>query len=84
MVGMVNKGSQTLWEGMVNKGSDFANFVRFHPYTYSLHAHSTIPVTFLGSNKLLKLNMLTIVLRSDFEDGEFDPQIYLDECLHEL
>ena len=33
-------------------------------------------------NKPLKLHMLTITVRSVFEDeGTFYPQIYLDECL---
>ena len=33
-------------------------------------------------NKPLKLHMLTIIVRSIFEDeGTFYPQIYLDECL---
>ena len=33
-------------------------------------------------NKPLKLHMLTIIVRSVFEDeGTFYPQIYLDECL---
>ena len=37
----------------------------------------------LPLNKPLKLRMLTIVVRSVFEeDGKFCPQIYLDECLH--
>ena len=27
---------------MVNKGSRFADFVRFRPHTYNMHAHSTI------------------------------------------
>ena len=36
-------------------------------------------------NKLLKLHMLSIVVRSVFEeDGKFYFQIYLDECLFEL
>ena len=36
-------------------------------------------------NKLLKMHMLTIVVRFVFEeDGKFYPQIYLDECLYEL
>ena len=39
----------------------------------------------LPLNKLLKLHMLTIVVRSVFEeDGNFYFQIYLDECLYEL
>ena len=39
----------------------------------------------LPLNKLLKLHIWTIVVRSVFEkDGKFCPQIYLDECLYEL
>ena len=39
----------------------------------------------LSLNKLLKLNMLTIIIRSVFEEGsKFHPQLYLDECLYEL
>ena len=39
----------------------------------------------LPLNKLLKLHMLTRIVRSVFEeDGKLYPQIYLDECLHEL
>ena len=36
-------------------------------------------------NKPLNLHMLTIIVRSVFEDeGRFYPQVYLDECLYEL
>ena len=39
----------------------------------------------LPLNKLLKLHMLTRIVRSVFEeDGKLYPQIYLDECLYEL
>ena len=39
----------------------------------------------LPLNKILKLPMLTTVVRSVFkEDGKFYPQTYLDECLYEL
>ena len=39
----------------------------------------------LPLNKLLKLLMLTIVVRSFFEeDAKYYPQVYLDECLYEL
>ena len=39
----------------------------------------------LPLNKTLKLHNITIVTRSVFEeDGKFYPQIYLNECLHEL
>ena len=36
-------------------------------------------------NKILKLHMLTIILRSVFEeDCKYYPQVFLDECLYEL
>ena len=36
-------------------------------------------------NKPLKLHILTITVRSVFEDeGIFYPQVYLDECLYEF
>ena len=39
----------------------------------------------LPLNKPLKLRMLTIIVRSVFEeDGKFYPQVYLDECFYEL
>ena len=38
----------------------------------------------LPLNKQLKLHMLTITVRSVFEDGKFYLQLYLDDCLCEL
>ena len=39
----------------------------------------------LPLNKPLKLHLLTITVRCIFEeDGKFYPQLYLDDCLHEL
>ena len=39
----------------------------------------------LPLNKPLKLHMLTVIVRSAFEeDGKLYPQIYLDKCLYEL
>ena len=39
----------------------------------------------LPLNKQLKLHILTITLRSVFEeDGKFYLQLYLDDCLYEL
>ena len=36
----------------------------------------------LPLNKILKLHMLTIIVRSIFEEhGKYYPQIFLDECL---
>ena len=39
----------------------------------------------LPLNKILNLYMLTIIVRSVFEeDGKYYPQVFLDECLYEL
>ena len=39
----------------------------------------------LPLNKQLKFPTMTIIARSVFEEGgKHYPQIYLDECLHEL
>ena len=39
----------------------------------------------LPLNRPLNLHMLTIIIRSAFEDKDkFYPQVYLDECLYEL
>ena len=36
-------------------------------------------------NKILKLQMLTIIVRSVFEeDGKYYPQVFLDDCLYEM
>ena len=39
----------------------------------------------LPLNKIPKLHMLTIIVRSVFEeDGKYYPQVFLDECFYEL
>ena len=39
----------------------------------------------LPLNKILKLHILTIIIRSVFEeDGKYYPQVFLDECLYEV
>ena len=39
----------------------------------------------LPLNKIVKLHMLTIIVRSVFrEDGKYYPQVFLDECLYEV
>ena len=39
----------------------------------------------LPLNKILEFHMLTIIVRSVFEeDGKYYPQIFLDECLYEI
>ena len=39
----------------------------------------------LPLNKMLKLHMLTVIVRSVFEeDGRYYPQVFLAECLYEV
>ena len=39
----------------------------------------------LPLNKMVKLCMLTIIVRSNFEkDGKYYPQVFLDDCLYEV
>ena len=39
----------------------------------------------LPLHKVLKLHMLTIIVRSVYEDdGKYYPQVFLDECFHEV
>ena len=39
----------------------------------------------LPFKKLLKLHMLTIIVKFVFEeDGKYYPQVFLDECLYEV
>ena len=38
----------------------------------------------LPLNKILKLPMLTVIVRSVFEDSKYYPQVFLDEYLYEL
>ena len=45
-----------------------------------LHSDNDLPL-----NKILKLHMLTIIVRSVFEeDGKYYPQVFLDEFLCEV
>ena len=39
----------------------------------------------LSLNKMLKLHLLRVIVRSVFEkDGKYYPQVFLDECLYEV
>ena len=39
----------------------------------------------LSLNKMLKLHMLTVIVRSIFEeDDKYYPQVFLDECLYKV
>ena len=73
-----------IWNGIKNetetingckKGEYGKDFMKIE-----FDAHDNLP-----SNKQLKLHMLTIIVRSVFEeDGKFYLQPYLDDCLYEL
>ena len=78
----VLKKYKELWDGIENKiennsvvceyGKDFTK-IKF------------VTDDNLSLNKPLNLHMLTIIVRSVFEDeSKFFPQVYLDECLYEL
>ena len=39
----------------------------------------------LSLNKMLKLHLLRVIVRSVFEkDGKYYPLVFLDECLYEV
>ena len=39
----------------------------------------------LQLNEMLKLRILTIIIRTIFEeDGKYYPQVFLDDCLYEV
>ena len=38
----------------------------------------------LPLDKMLRLHMLTVIVRSVFEDGKYYPQVFFDECLYEV
>ena len=38
----------------------------------------------LPLNKMLKLHMLTVIVRSVFEEDGKYPQVFWDECLYEV
>ena len=58
------------------KKSDYEkNFMKI-----KLNSDDNLPL-----NKMLKLHMLTVIVRSVFEeDGKYYPQVFLDECLYEV
>ena len=45
---------KTPWKDLVNKGSNFADFVRFCPHTYE---HTQQSATFMGGNNLTDLTL---------------------------
>ena len=78
------KNYAELWDGMKNEiktinagkeGEYGKDFIKI-----KLDTDDDLPL-----NQPIKLRMLTIIVRSVFEeDGKFYPQVYLDECLYEL
>ena len=75
---------EEIWSGikskikMINGGKEL-----FYEKKYArigINTHDDLPL-----NQPLKFPTLTIIIRCVFQDGEkLYPQIYLDECLHEL
>ena len=61
----------------INRGKKFEYDKDFMKITFDSDGDSLL-------NKPLKLQIMTIIVRSVFEeDGKFYPQIYLNECLYE-
>ena len=77
------KKYRELWDGIKNKIEN----INDHDCKYD---KDFMKIKFdtddnLPLNKLLNLHMLTIIVKSVFEDeGTFYPQVYLDDCLYEL
>ena len=82
-----------LWDGIKNK-NDIIKYFKgnsaeciYIEYKYGndftkikFDANDDLPL-----NESLNLRMLTLIVRSSFEDeGKFYPQVYLDGCLYEL
>ena len=66
------KKIQSINDGECKYGKDFTKI--------KLDSDDDLPL-----NKPLNLHMLTIIVRSIFEDeAKFYPQVYLDDCLYEL
>ena len=80
----VLKKYTALWNGIKNKidkinGYENVKCVK-HSMGLKFDTDHNLPL-----NKQLKLHMLTIIVRSVFEEGgKFYPQLYLGDCLHDL
>ena len=79
----VLKEYNKLWDGVKNKIESINNGeCKYGKYFMKIkfESNDNFPL-----NKPLILHMLTIIVRSVFEnEGKFYPQVYLDECLYEL
>ena len=79
----VLKEYNKLWDGVKNKIESINNGeCKYGKYFMKIkfESNDNFPL-----NKPLSLHMLTIIVRSVFEnEGKFYPQVYLDECLYEL
>ena len=79
----VLKEYNKLWDGVKNKTESINNGeCKYGKYFMKIkfESNDNLPL-----NKPLSLHILTIIVRSGFEnEGKFYPQVYLDECLYEL
>ena len=73
-----------LWDGIKNK-TETINVNKKGEYGKDFMKIKFDTDDNLSLNKTLTLHNMTIIIRSVFdEDGKFNPQIYLEECLYEL
>ena len=72
-----------LWDGIKNSVEKISNKSGEYGKDFmkiKFDSDDSLPL-----NKTLKLNNMTIIARSVFEeDGKDYPQVFFDECLHEL
>ena len=79
---------------MLEKYTKFWDEIKYHIQTINVGKSSEYEKDYmkikfnsdddLHLNKILKLHMLTIIVRSVFEeDGKYYPQVFLDDCLYE-
>ena len=72
-----------LWDGIKNeietKNGGKAGEYGKHFMKIKLNSDDDLPL-----NKQWKFPTMKMVVRAVFEDSKYYPQVYLDECLHEL
>ena len=80
----VSKKYEEVWEG-IKKEIETINSGEKTEYGKDLKKIRFESNDDLPLNKLIKLRLLTIIIRSVFsEDGKFYPQLFLDDALYEL
>ena len=73
-----------IWDGIKNKikaiNSSKENYYEKDYMKFKFNSDDELPL-----NKLLKFHLMTIIMRSVFEeDGKLYPQLFLDDTLYEL